>query len=315
MIFILFLIKILMNHSSSDMSSLSDATLLERCNFYGTQARRWRNKFLGLLPEIARRELYKEKGFGSIFEFAFRIGGVSKEQVERVLRVERQLQDVPALHGILVRGEVSVNKIARITSIATVENDQELAERVKILPRQALETFVRDVRHELLQTDKVVHVQKAALESNPITSQVIAAPPDASLLELNRETIGQLMILKEKGFDLNELLPELLRKREEKIQELKDRIAQDQEEKELSQVETNKLHSSYIPQKIKKVLKAEFGTKCAIPTCRNMSQEIHHTARQSLSRSHNPFFLAPLCKEHHILAHHVDLKYQEKRRR
>ncbi len=39
--------------------------------------------------------------------------------------------------------------------------------------------------------------------------------------------------------------------------------------------------------------------------------EIHHTQRFSLASTHDPHYLAPLCKEHHQLAHAVDLKVQE----
>lgn len=55
--------------------------------------------------------------------------------------------------------------------------------------------------------------------------------------------------------------------------------------------------------------------KCAIEFCRNESEQIHHTARFSISRSHNPYFLAPLCKAHHQIAHAGDIKVVEARMR
>ena len=45
---------------------------------------------------------------------------------------------------MLENGEVSMNKLARVVSIATPENEEELAEKVKVLPMSALNTLVRD---------------------------------------------------------------------------------------------------------------------------------------------------------------------------
>ena len=38
---------------------------------------------------------------------------------------------------MLENGEVSINKLARVVSIATPENEEELAEKVKVLPTSA----------------------------------------------------------------------------------------------------------------------------------------------------------------------------------
>ena len=54
-------------HFSSFVSSLSDKELYRKCQYYGTAARAWRQKFIGLLPEVNRRRLYEKKGFDTIF--------------------------------------------------------------------------------------------------------------------------------------------------------------------------------------------------------------------------------------------------------
>lgn len=74
------------------MEHVSDSELWCRAVQYGEAARKWRQKFLGLLPEVARRKLWRVHGFESVFVFAFKVGGVSKEQVERVLAVEERLR-------------------------------------------------------------------------------------------------------------------------------------------------------------------------------------------------------------------------------
>lgn len=124
----------------------SDSQILFAAIRYSEEARTWRNKFLGLLPEIYRRKLYEQKGFSSIFYFAKVIGGVSEEQVRTVLRVEESLQNKPALHALLVHGEASINKLVKIHTIATPENESELANQAQLLSQYALETLARDIR-------------------------------------------------------------------------------------------------------------------------------------------------------------------------
>jgi hypothetical protein len=63
--------------------------------------------------------------------------------------------DFPLLKNALVNGEVSVNKLARIASIVTKENERDLFEKVMILSQPALEIFVRDVRESAGEEDTV----------------------------------------------------------------------------------------------------------------------------------------------------------------
>ncbi|MEK7547614.1 MAG: hypothetical protein AAB540_01840, partial [Patescibacteria group bacterium] len=57
--------------------------------------------------------------------------------------------------------------------------------------------------------------------------------------------------------------------------------------------------------------KEEHGKKCSIPNCQKPAKILHHTQRLSLSRTHNPRFLAPLCEDHHEIAHSIDIKYHK----
>ncbi|MFA6344212.1 MAG: hypothetical protein WCX45_05805, partial [Candidatus Gracilibacteria bacterium] len=126
------------------ITSLNDWELFSLCQKYGEQARIWRQKFAGLLPEVLKRRLYERKGFESIFVFAKKLAGMSEEQVRRVLNLEQKFEDKPVLKNLLLNGEVSANKLARIASIATPENQEFLANQAKILSNRALETLVKD---------------------------------------------------------------------------------------------------------------------------------------------------------------------------
>ena len=101
---------------------MTDEKLYELAKLYGRNALVWRQKFMGLLPEVERRKLYARKGCGSIFEFAYKLAGLSEQQVRTALNLEKRFESLPALKALLVEGEVSVSKLVRVASIATATN-------------------------------------------------------------------------------------------------------------------------------------------------------------------------------------------------
>ncbi len=253
---------------------MSDDELYRKAKLYGQNALLWRQKFIGLLPEVNKRRLYEKKGFGSIFEFAFKLAGLSEKQVRRVLNLERKFESMPVLKAALESGAVSVNKLARVASIASVDNQEELAEVVKVLPQSSLETFVRD-------------------ENGPKSVR-------AHTLELNAEVQEKLLVLQSKGIDVNAELMEFLARREKEIAEEKTAI-----------VDVG-AKSRRIPMRVRRVLMKEFGTKCSMPNCLKPANEVHHTRPFAMVRSHDPHYLAPLCKEHHQIAHTINLRVQQR---
>ena len=193
------------------MRHLSDQELYKLCKKYGENALMWRRKFTGLLPEVKHRILYERKGFHSIFEFAKKLCGLSEEQVRRVLNLEERFKDKPKLHKALVSGAASVNKLARVASIATPENEAFWAEKVRQLPNRALETFVRDMKNENKNglfkpktEGKSVHVHR---------------------LELEPDVLEELLGLQSKGIDVNQLLRKFLEGRKLEIAREKEKLS------------------------------------------------------------------------------------------
>jgi len=320
--------------NTSNVERMSDKDLYLRCKRFGTSALEARRKFEGLLPEVNRRLLYERKGFNSIFEFAAKLAGLNKEQVQRVLQLERKFEDKPVLKEALVNGEVSYNKLARVASIATKENQEELVAKAKVLPKSALDIFVKDVRIEMKEEEKMKHGLfeydkndsglEVVMDLNSKKADAFIKPKNACnsvsghridydlelIQTLSGEVKSKLIELKEKGLDINAILLELLQRREEEIAEEKEKLAQ----KEIANRQINKNPSRYINVRIKKLIHKEHGIKCSIPGCNKPSKTIHHTQRFALSHTHDPRFLAPLCREHHQIAHSIDIKYQDVRR-
>ena len=261
----------------------SDERILVTCVRYGEEARKWKNKFLGLLPEVDRRKLYLQKGFSSVVHFAQVVGGVSEEQVKNVLRLESRFSEMPHLHRLLTSGEVSVHKIERVASIAEPGNEEFLADQVQMLSKTALDTLVRDAKY----------VEVKSLDVQTSVVQVV--------VPLREEVGKELLELREKGIDIDAELRLFLEQRKAQIEAQKEAIGENCQETD----------SRYVPQAVRDILQKEYGTKCSMPGCTRPSEELHHTQRFSLAKRHDPRYMALLCNPHHQIAHSKDVKIQE----
>lgn len=199
---------------------------------------------------------------------------------------------------MLVNGEVSINKLARIASIVTHENEEILAQQVKILPQNAIEVLVRDQR---------VNQESVRTHTNPQPNLEMSNDEhDLQLLQkFSPELKAKLHELLSKEIDINALLLELLQKNDLEIAQEKEKIAAEQNQEQK--------HSRYIPARIKKILQQEHGTKCSINTCKKPSQNFHHTQRFAMAGTHDPHYIAPLCRDHHTIAHSIDRNFHDQR--
>ncbi len=296
-------VRLMVDEKLAGVGLLRDDQLLSLCVKFGARALKWRRRFTGLLPEVQRRRLYEKKGFNSIFEFAYKLAGLSEKQVRVVLNLRGRFEDKPVLKGLLESGEVSVNKLARVASIATPENEEELAEKVRILPQAALETMARDYRIFQEQNDS----------SKPLFG-CKSLRAHALNFEISDEVVQELNHLNSLGLDVNKIILELLRKRKEEITRKKEELAQEAIERKEAKKTTlepgvEPETSRYISVKVLAVLREEYGTKCSIPSCCKPSRENHHSQRIALVGIHDPRYMAPMCKEHHQIAHMIDQKY------
>lgn len=303
-------------HQKNIVSEQADNKLFLTFREYGTKALLYRQKCIGLLPGIYRRKIHEQQGFPSIFEFAARYAGLSQEQVKRVLSLDEKFQDKPALKVALESGEVSINKLARVVSIATVENQEELAEQARLLSKNALETLVRDekrlraITHDTLQNDSISvkpefvpgHKSFGAVED---VDKLIGIMAEKSL-KLAPEVVVKLRGLKEKGIDINRLILETLDKRNAEIEREKEQIGLHM---------TDETGTRYIPVRVRRVLHAEHGSCCSIPGCGKPSEATHHTRRFALNHRHDPRFMAPLCRNHHQIAHTIDVNVNRERKK
>lgn len=163
------------------------------------------------------------------------------------------------------------------------KNEGFWAEKLQQLSQSAIETLVRDEKR------------------NGFNAKSVRAHKSEEL-DLAPDVLEELLELQRRGIDVNLALREFLERRKLELAR----------EKEILSATPAK--SRYIPVEIRRHLEREYGRKCSIETCQKPAHVIHHTQRFALTPSHNPKYLAPLCRKHHAIAHAIDAKVQVKRK-
>lgn len=308
-----------------NLLSMTDRQLYRLCKKFGRRALEARRRFAGLLPEVLKRRLYEKKGFSSIYEFAARLTGLSREHVDTVLRLERKFDDMPELHCALVEGRISPNKLVRIASVATTDNQREMFEVVRDLSRRALDVFVKDYRNGIgiknlgeslfgddAENGKVNGLFEPLKAPNSLAGQTfegqvgLSVKQNGRVAELNHdfeimakllpEVKNKMKEMMDKGMDINKELLEFFEVSERKIAEEKIEVAGEKQARP----------TRNIPAKVKKILKKEYGVKCAKPGCAKWAENIHHIQKFALTKDNSPQNLQPLCAGHHELEHMDD---------
>lgn len=131
---------------SAGFEALSDKDLYALCKEYGRRARKWAREFAFLLPEVARRGLHRKKGFESIYEFAGRLAGMSREVVYRVLSLHAKLRGMPKLWELLKTQ--GWGKLQLIAAIARPETENYWADKVSTMARSTLQLFIQELKKQ-----------------------------------------------------------------------------------------------------------------------------------------------------------------------
>ncbi|MFA5842150.1 MAG: hypothetical protein WC882_00505 [Candidatus Gracilibacteria bacterium] len=252
----------------SPSTSFSEDSLHKNFVEYGRNAKEWLRKCALILPEIDRQQIWKKKGFSSIFEYAGKLAGMSKSSVEDALRIMKKVEDKPALRKVIE--EKGIQSVKPVIAIATSETADFWAEKARIMSKNTLETYVHEYRLERLPRTPAVSEKQITMPLSP-------------------DVAAELEKLKGKG-DWNTLMRELLQLRKEKL-----------EAEKPQSVETPSRH---IPVKVKNFAVAKTRGQCAYPGCKKSYKILHHTQRFALDQVHDPDHLVPLCEAHEHLAHH-----------
>lgn len=273
---------------------MTDKELYEKCIEAGKSARKWKNEFVAMLPEISKRGLHKKHGFATIVEFAAKVGGVGKSTVKAIFQLEKHIEDKPVLKELIP--EVGVAKIRVIATIATKENQKDLAKKVKNMSKAALEMYAREKR-------KLAKYEES--NENNFFEEIPGCVRKNVSFGLDEEVEFALRKFKNdmggEKIEWNDVIKVLLEKAAGKMAE-KDKVKKkvnvsvNVNENE-NENENGKKITRHVPASIKQTLPVQ----CQFPGCCKPAQLIHHPHRFALNPNHNN--LKPLCKAHHELVH------------
>jgi len=279
------------------LPNITDENLFVLCREYGRNALLWRRKFIGLLPEVNRRRLYERKDFSSIYEFAAKLAGVSERQVDTALNLDRKLQKTPKLKRLFNDGTVGINKLERVVSIVTPENEEAISKMSMVLSQNALEVYAKDVKKAKSQKVAI----EEALPNSLFDSTVMRAQKKLDFI-LSDEVTDKLNFLHAQGKDISKLLGEFLNQKDQETD------GKEQDLSERAREETHSPSRTHYKKATRDFLDEKYGKKCAIHGCTKPAEEIHHKIRFGLQANNDPAYLVPLCKEHHQIAHAIDLQ-------
>ena len=255
----------------------SEKILHEKFVLYGANAREWTRKCALLLPEIERREIWKKRGFGSIYEYAAKLAGMSRDAVDGALWTLQKTENKPELRKAIE--EKGITSVRLIANLATQETDKFWAEKVREMSSYTLAAYAKEFRksknHACFETE-ILSIKQ---------TQNIS-------MELELGVAEQLQKLKGQS-EWSNLMKKLLQAYQ----------AQVEAEKPLPEEIPEKAKSRYIPAKIKSYALAKTNGACAFPSCYKPYEILHHTDGFALTHSHNPDKLVPLCRAHERLAH------------
>jgi len=285
-----------------DPVALSDTDLYHLCQEYGTNARIWKRRFAGLLPEVMRRQLYKKKGHGSIYEFSFKLGGLTAASVDRVLYLEAKLADKPLLKEQLVTGAQGWSKLEKVAYIATPDTDHEWAEKVEKMTQPALATYIQELRKvPFTENSKDAAQPASGLQENKPTllqwgSMTFPVAPETE--KRLRALKYQLEKDQREALTFNEVLQFLFQHKGPQEPQVLIQVCPACAERKAALAT-----SRPIPAAVRRLVYARTQGFCIFPGCKKPATSLHHTKRYRLAPSHDPSGIVPVCPAHERLLH------------
>jgi hypothetical protein len=230
----------------------------------GSQAREAVRRCQLLLPLVASERVWEKKKFGSIYEYAAKLAGMSRDNVDSALWTLRKVKDMPALQA--VAETKGLGRVRVVATIATPETQEFWAEKARTMSQHTLETYVRE-------TCRAAKTQADGVDVN---------------LHLKPDLARRMEVLK-KHVDFESAFERA--------------IAYMEQELERAAPEPVKGSSRHIPVQVERFVQARTNGLCAYPGCERRATSLHHTQRWGLEKVHDPARLHGLCTPHERLAH------------
>ena len=249
-----------------------------------------------LIPEINKLRIWEKEGYQSVYHYAAILAGLSPGVVDKVLRVEKNLEGKPHLkEAVKTEG---IHKVAMIARIATSKNEKEMAAIVRGASKRAVQEYARELRRG---------------ENGP---KKVGEKVEKVRIELDDEMQRMFFRLKKKLGDKlsnKEVMRRILREVEGGEEEGREREnflgERDATERSLI-LPGKKIEKRYIPAVQKRFILKKYQNSCSYPGCNKPHDVLHH--RERFGRTKNHQSVIPLCEIHHEFAHSGLIRHEQR---
>jgi len=128
------------------IANLTDRELFSLCSQCGANIRKFQKEFACYLPEVEKRRSHKHHGCHTLYEFAAKLAGMTKDTVDEILKVHQKLIDKPILRNLMM--EQGWGKLRIIASIATPKTQEFWAKKVITMSKITLQAFVKELKRQ-----------------------------------------------------------------------------------------------------------------------------------------------------------------------
>ena len=263
---------------------------------YGKNAKQWMRKCILMLPKIVQERIWEKKNFGSIYEYAAKIAGMSQSKVDEALWVLRKIEDKPELMKVVEKR--GVHSVKPIANVATKETSTFWADKAMKMSQNTLRTYARDFKTESpgsQNSDAQDSWVNPGINAENDLNKPILFEKIATSLPLDPDVIEELEKLKGKQ-NWNAFMREMIELKKQKEKQI-------QEEMEKQKPEPVKTKSRNMPRKMRRYVVKRAKSICEENGCTKAGVHIHHIEPFAISKEHNPDKLKLLCKDHHDIVH------------
>lgn len=283
--------------------SQNDQIIHTQFSNYGKNAKEWMLKCVLMLPTIEKNRIWEKKGFASIYEYAAKLAGMSRNKVNEGLRILQKTENLPSIRKIIE--QKGLFAVKPVINLATPATDNFWAKKAEEMSKITLETFVKDFKKEQHLVDR-----PGAGSPNEEASNKPCLKDEQDKIQLSmkldKDLLEELKQIKGNG-DWNDVIRKLLKFSQKEL-ELEKKQAEKAEKIRQSELEVTKpqpiqSQNHSVNKAIKNFIIKRSRGLCEHPNCNKAGKHIHHINPFALKKEHDPDKLLYLCEEHHKLIH------------
>jgi len=147
--------------------------------------------------EIVERELYRELGHSSVYQYAAVELEFSKTRTGNFLQLARKLETLPRLKKEMEEGQVGYTKALEVLKVANAANEDRWVEEAKQKSRQELRETVNRARQSARRKRAADPAQGELLAGQQNASEIPVATTHRVTFELTREQLAHFEALVE----------------------------------------------------------------------------------------------------------------------